>query len=173
MAHGTPFTREPLTCLNWEADSIKAEQLISGQLPETLRNLDNTHLEKLIHHIRDMPQLPEIECQLTPEEVAQGFCKWREETSTSPSGCHLGLRRVTTYNYPDEETEKVKKDILRVQTQIINLPLRHGFLPHRWQQVVNAMIEKIPNQPYISKLRVYICWKLIITSASRQSLVRN
>jgi hypothetical protein len=101
-----------------------------------------------------MPQLPEIECQLTPEEVAQGFRKWREETSTSPSGCHLGLRRVTTHNYPDEETEKVKKDILRVQTQIINLPLRHGFSPHRWQQVVNAMIEKIPNQPYISKLRV-------------------
>jgi hypothetical protein len=154
MAHGTPFTRAPLTCLNWEANSNEAEQLISGQLPDALSNLDNKYLEKLIHHICNMPQLPEIECQLTPEEVSQGFSKWREATSTSPSGCHLGLRRVTTYYYPDKETEKTKTDILRVQTQVINLPLRHGFSPHRWQDVVNAMIEKSPNYPYINKLRV-------------------
>lgn len=91
MAQGTPFTRTPLTCLTWEADSYEAEQLISGELPEALLDLDNRHLEKLIRHIRDMPQLPEIECQLTPEEVSHGFRKWREATSTSPSGCHLGL----------------------------------------------------------------------------------
>jgi hypothetical protein len=154
MAHGTPFTCAPLTCLNWEADSPEAEQLLRGELPCPLVGLENKHLEKMIHHIRDMPQLPEIECQLTAAEVARGFRKWREATSTSPSGCHLGLRRVTTYRYNDEETEKIKGHILQVQTQIINLPLKHGFSPRRWQDVVSAMIEKIPNYPYIHKLRV-------------------
>jgi hypothetical protein len=154
MAHGTPFTQAPLTCLNWEADSPEAEQLINRELPPTLRGLENEHLNKILHYICDMPQLPEIACQLTTEEVAQGFRKWREVTSTSPSGCHLGLRCVTTYRYNDEETENIKGDILRVQTQIINIPLRHGFSPRRWQKVVNAMIEKIPNHPYIHKLRV-------------------
>jgi hypothetical protein len=154
MAQGTPFTQEPLTRLNWEADTLEAEQLIGGELPEAFHDLGNEHVTKLIHHIRDMPQLPEIECQLTMEEVSNGFRKWREATSTSPSGCHLGLRRITMYRYADEETEKIKKDILRIQTQIINLPLRHGFSPNRWQKVVNTMIEKIPNKPYINKLRV-------------------
>jgi hypothetical protein len=83
-----------------------------------------------------------------------GFRKWRETTSTSPSGCHLGLRQVTTYTYPDEETEKAKTSILTVQTHIINLPLKYGFSPMRWRKVVNALIEKIPNKPFIHKLRV-------------------
>jgi hypothetical protein len=96
MAQGTPFTQEPLTRLNWEADSLEAEQLIGGDLPEAFNNLGNEHVTKLIHHIRDMPQLPEIECQLTMEEVSNGFQKWREATLTSPSGCHLGLRCITT-----------------------------------------------------------------------------
>jgi hypothetical protein len=96
MAQGTPFTQEPLTRLNWEADSLEAEQLIGGDLPEAFNNLGNEHVTKLIHHIRDMPQIPEIECQLTMEEVSNGFQKWREATLTSPSGCHLGLRCITT-----------------------------------------------------------------------------
>jgi hypothetical protein len=154
MAHGTPFTHAPLTRCNWEADSHESEQLIEGTLPDAFGNLKNKYLEKLIHHIQDLPQLPEIDCQLTPDEVSQGFRKWREATSTSPSGCHLGLRRIASYCYQDEETEKLKTGILLVQTQIINLPLRHGFSPHRWQKVVNAMIKKIPNHPYINKLRV-------------------
>jgi hypothetical protein len=126
----------------------EAEQLIkNGELPSVLRGLENKRLEKILHHIRDMPQLPKIAWQLTPKDVAQGFRKWREATSTSPSGCHLGLCHMTTYRYKDKETENIKGDILQVQTQIINLPLRHGFLPRRWQEVVNAMIEKIPNHP--------------------------
>jgi hypothetical protein len=154
MAHGTPCTHAPLTRCNWEADFHESEQLIEGKLPDAFGNLKNKYLEKLIHHIQDLPQLPEIDCQLTPDEVSQGFRKWREATSTSPSGCHLGLRRIASYCYQDEETEKLKTGILLVQTQIINLPLRHGFSPHRWQKVVNAMIKKIPNHPYINKLRV-------------------
>jgi hypothetical protein len=66
----------------------------------------------------------------------------------------LGLRRVTSYTYPDEELEKIKYEILKVQTHIINLPLKHGFSPNRWQLVVNAVIEKIPNKPYVHKLRI-------------------
>jgi hypothetical protein len=69
MAHGTPFTHDPLTRCNWEADSHESEQLIKGTLPDAFGNLKNKYLEKLIHHIRDLPQLPEIDCQLTPDEV--------------------------------------------------------------------------------------------------------
>jgi ribonuclease HI len=154
MAHGTPFTLDPLSRINWEADSDEAEALINGEIHPNLGTITNSYVRRLLNYICKMPKLPLVDCQLSIEEVAAGFRKWREATSTSPSGCHLGLRRVTTYNYPDEELEKIKTEILKIQTFIINLPLKHGFSPNRWQNVTNALIEKIPNRPYIHKLRV-------------------
>jgi ribonuclease HI len=154
LAHGTPFTCEPLIKLNWEANSKEADMLINGEMPEAFDQITNKYTRNLLEYIRNMPQLPEIDCQFTPDEVATGFRKWRESTSTSPSGCHLGLRRVTSYAYPEEETEKMKQEILKVQTHVINIPLKHGFSPNRWRKVVNAVIEKVPNKPYIHKLRI-------------------
>jgi hypothetical protein len=62
LAHGTPFTRAPLTCLNWEADSPEAEELVAGKTPEAFTGIDNKYLQDFINYIRDMPQLPEIDC---------------------------------------------------------------------------------------------------------------
>jgi hypothetical protein len=53
-----------------------------------------------------------------------------------PPKCHLGLRRITTYNYDDADLGKIKPEILKVQTLTINLPFKHGFSPSRWQKVV-------------------------------------
>jgi hypothetical protein len=89
-----------------------------------------------------------------PEEVARGFRRWKETTSTSPSGCHLGLRRIPAIPTDNKETEKIRTQILNFQTQIINTPLHQGFSPRRWQTVINAMLEKIQGKPMLHKLRV-------------------
>jgi hypothetical protein len=73
MAHGTPFTQTPLTKLNWSADSEEAEKLIKGETVQLFTLESKKHLQDLVNFIRDMPQLPEINCQLTSKEVAQGF----------------------------------------------------------------------------------------------------
>jgi hypothetical protein len=90
QAHGTPFTREPLTKLNWEATSIDAREVINGVIPITLLN-ENQFAGKIINYIAKRDTLPPINTYLTAEQVGRGFRKWRESTSTSPSGCHLGL----------------------------------------------------------------------------------
>jgi hypothetical protein len=54
----------------------------------------------------------------------------------------------------DKETEKIRQQILHVQTHIINIPLHQGFSPARWQTVINAMLEKIQGRPMLHKLRV-------------------
>jgi hypothetical protein len=54
----------------------------------------------------------------------------------------------------DEETEKIRTGILGIQTHIINIPLTHGFSPNCWQTVINAMLEKVPGNPLLHKLRV-------------------
>jgi hypothetical protein len=53
-----------------------------------------------------------------------------------------------------KETERLRTQILDVQTHIINIPLHNGFSPLRWQSVINAMLEKIPGRPLLHKLRV-------------------
>jgi hypothetical protein len=91
---------------------------------------------------------------MTPEQVSQGFKKWKEETSTSLSGCHLGLRRILSFTTGSKELEKVRNSIQQIQADIINIPVSQGFSPQRWQMVVNAMLEKIARKPLLHKLRV-------------------
>jgi hypothetical protein len=153
QADGTPFTVPPLNHLTWQADSITAKEIMEGSVPLSFIT-DNPYTSKVLEYIAKRGTLPEINTYITPEQISRGFRKWRETTSTSPSGCHLGLRRITTYQSDKEELEEARKQILKAQTDIINIPIQRGFSPHRWQTVVNAMLEKIPGKPYLHKLRV-------------------
>jgi hypothetical protein len=91
QAHGTPFTEHPLKQLKWQADTIKANEIITGCIPLSLIT-DNPYANKVINYIAQRETLPTIDTTITEEQVSQGFRKWRESTSTSPSGCHLGIR---------------------------------------------------------------------------------
>jgi hypothetical protein len=72
----------------------------------------------------------------------------------SPSGCHLGLQKIPTSPCGNEEMDKQRKNIIELQTLIINILLQIGFSPTWWQTIVNAMLEKIPGTPMLHKLPV-------------------
>jgi hypothetical protein len=153
QAHGTPFTIPPLNKLSWGADDECAEEMIQGQMPAALET-NNPYTQAILQYIVNRKQLPDIDVFISPEEIARGFKRWKETTSTSPSGCHLGLRRIPAIPSDDKELEKVRQQILHVQTHIINIPIHNGFSPNRWQTVINAMLEKIQGKPLLHKLRV-------------------
>jgi hypothetical protein len=154
QADGTPFTTPPLDSkLQWHADTIEAQEIMEGTVPLAFVT-ENPYTKKVIEYIANRENLHAIDTYITADQISRGFRKWRESTSTSPSGCHLGLRRITTYPMEDEELEEARKHILKMQTDIVNLPIQNGFSPYRWQTVVNAMLEKIPGKPYLHKLRV-------------------
>jgi hypothetical protein len=71
---------------------------------------------------------------------------------TSPSGCHLGLRRIPAIPFNKKELDETRQAILEVQTLAINIPIHMGFMPDRWKTVVNAML--VPGTPMLLKLRV-------------------
>jgi hypothetical protein len=127
--------------------------ILDGVVPTEFEST-NPFAKEILRHIANRKQLPAIDTYLSPEEVANGFKRWKESTSTSPSGCHLGLRRIPAIPTYEKETEKIRKDILGVQTHIINIPLKQGFSPKRWQTVINTMLEKLPGNPLLHKLRV-------------------
>jgi hypothetical protein len=153
QAHGSPFTIAPLDTIKWAADDPISDELLQGTVPESIRSEDK-YVNNVLNAIAKMETLPEIDTYISSDEVARGFKRWRESTSTSPSGCHLGLRRIPTISCSDEATDKQRKNILELQTLIINIPLQIGFSPKRWQTIVNAMLEKIPGNPILHKLRV-------------------
>jgi hypothetical protein len=153
QAKGTPFTEKPLSSINWQANSTEAKDILNGAIPLSFLN-GNPYVEQILRYMAKRKNLPEIDTYITPDHVSKGFRKWRESTSTSPSGCHLGLRRISSYTYEDPEVEEARRQILQVQTDVINIPIQNGFSPTRWQTVVNAMLEKIPGKPFLHKLRV-------------------
>jgi hypothetical protein len=151
QAQGTPFTIPPLDKLNWQATSIEAEELLAGSIPTQFVS-DNQYTMRILEHIAKQKSIPLIDTYISTDQMSRGFRKWRESTSTSPSGYHLGLCRITSYPTNDDNLEKIRQELLTAQANIINIPIQKGFSPKRWQKVVNAMIEKIPGKPYLHKL---------------------
>jgi hypothetical protein len=72
QAHGTPFTIDPLNKLDWNASSTEAETLLNGQVPVEFNKIDPFAM-KILEHIANREQLPEIDTYMSPEDVAQGF----------------------------------------------------------------------------------------------------
>jgi hypothetical protein len=54
----------------------------------------------------------------------------------------------------DDGTPRTSDRIFGVLAHVIDAAIQTGFVFDRWRKIVNAMIEKIPGRPLISKLRV-------------------
>ena len=74
---------------------------------------------------------------------------WRETTSTSPSGRHLGHYKVLVSDIdrsltPNEQEtlRDIQKDIARAYVGIVNYCIKHRYSLHRWKKIVNMMIYK-------------------------------
>ena len=78
------------------------------------------------------------------EQFTRTVKDWKESTSTSPSGRHLG-------HY---HTAILDDDVAILHTQLLNLPIANGFAPERWTHSVTPLIEKDSGRPYLTRLRV-------------------
>jgi hypothetical protein len=88
QAHGTFPTVTPFkTYVDWAANTVEAEMILEGDFEtsefEEISNLVVKHMEK------NTP-LDSVSTALTVEQWVGKIKTWRESTSTSPSGMHLG-----------------------------------------------------------------------------------
>ena len=143
---GTPFTVGPLRALNWAADSKLADEILNG----TTRMEQITDNPRLLHVLQTCKQSgKEISDHISTEDLRQLFKTWRESTTTSPSGRHLGIYKAIFVPSSDAN-ETIRESI----TTPINLLIRHGIGLDRWRKVTNMMIHKLDGSYYINKLRV-------------------
>jgi hypothetical protein len=77
-----------------------------------------------------------IDCEITEEVFISGYKKWKESTSTSPSGRHLGHYKAIVYDpcLKKQETEqahlcKRETNLVAALVTLLNIPIHHGFAP--------------------------------------------
>jgi hypothetical protein len=159
QAEGTPFTRAPLAeIISWEGDTHAADMILRGEYSND--ELDDI-TQLLLKHCQYVSSPDVIKPELSLAEFTGKLCIWRESTSMSPSGRHLGhykaLCRPIAYACDPHEQDDLKESrlaLLQAHLEIINYCLRHGYSLTRWQDVVNVMILKDPNNHRIHRLRV-------------------
>jgi hypothetical protein len=130
---------------------------------------------------------PPLPSYMPIKDMIMGFHKWREATTTSPSGKHLGIYRTFTtlyfsdklpnkINKPTEEQQQYLEELqrnkqlafkaLQIQHLLINLAIHHTHVYTRWKIIHNFFLEKLPGYPLLEKLRVIHIyeadWNLIL-----------
>jgi hypothetical protein len=181
QAHCTPCASGTLApILGNDGLTIHTKLILKGT------SLDPVHLKTLpptaTEILAELKQKrPSQRSWISTEEMIEGFHKWREATTTSPSGKHLGIYKTLTKTYrsnppspkQDEATIQafrrqygVASLALRIQNLLINLAIQHTHTFDRWQVIHNFFLEKLPGQPFLDKLRVIHLyeadWNLIL-----------
>ena len=110
--------------------------MLAGEIP--INNIDTTEAAKDILLYLTRKQATPIPKDVTMHDMKQGFKKWKEETSTSPSGRHLGIyKAITAYekeikeiSNPETEDMTDAETVLYAITHIINLTVQHQIILH-------------------------------------------
>ena len=105
---------------------------------------------------------PSIGASITVESFRGKIRKWRESTTTSPSGRHLGRYKALfskgAYNLEDEdEVEQFaskQSDIVKLIISVMNYCIDSGHVLEWWRTVINTMLPKDVGNIKIHRLRV-------------------
>jgi len=160
QAQGTPFTLPPLSEeIDFTASTISTEMILDGQY--STEDLDETTALLVKHMAKN--DVPLQSTTLDEEEFIGKIKSWKESTTTSPSGLHLGhwhaliARHDHSHNKESKECrnlDKKQQDIIALRLTLINYALKWGYSFERWKVVVNVMILKEPGNVKIHRLRV-------------------
>ena len=125
-----------------------------------LKHIPLTSLQKLyLSELRkpsDVLSSP-LHHHISLSDMSQGFKKWKESTSTSPSNRHLG--HYKSFLVLDGKANDVAHSFFNCQmlqnfNTILNAIIESGTPLTRWIPYIVLMIEKIPYTPRINILRI-------------------
>jgi hypothetical protein len=146
QANGAPFTTAPLK--DWLGDygeTDTGQAILQGaRQPPLATGFPETQL---------VPDL--LQPLVASSDFKQLFAKWKEDTSTSPSGKHLGhYKALLSPAFIDDDGLTASADrIIALHVALLKLTAAHGSPLARWRQIVSCVIEKKAGNCQLSKLR--------------------
>ena len=192
QAEGTPFTASPLnTEFDWPATSNAADQVLGAAY---VSHSTYPQCAELLKACKARAVLDSISPELTKEEFRGKIRTWRETTTTSPSGRHLGRYKALFTTVPEDTPESdsdeiplavKQEEILQLKLSLINYCIRNTYTLNRWKNVVNVMIFKDPGNYKIHRLRVIhiyeadfnailaIKWRQLLHFATNHGLINE
>jgi hypothetical protein len=128
--------------LTFTSLSRPAQELLKGHIPKEWYRNDELLREFLSSFAKpeSINNMDPISTLITTEDVKYGFGKWKESTSTSPSGRHLGHYKAIIQD----------KTLLTTLTKFLQIIVERGVTLTRWCNAVNVMIEKDKGHPNIT-----------------------
>jgi hypothetical protein len=145
QAQDTPFGHGELyEMVGYDGLTEEADNIVSGFCIAHMGIPMTRELQVFLEECKRPTSVVDIKSTITVDEFKSNVKKWKECTSTSPSGRHLGHYR----------TAILDDHVAALHTDMLNLPIQYGFSPKRWTQSVTPMIEKDEGKPYLTRLRV-------------------
>jgi hypothetical protein len=132
--------------LSFTSLTFAAKQFLEGVIPQEWYGND-TLLRDFLMEFRTPAHIcerPPIKTTMSTEEIASGISKWKESTSTSPSGRHLGHYKAIIQDHT----------LLKCLTQFMYIAVKSGTSISRWANATNVMLEKDMGNPCIHRLRI-------------------
>lgn len=132
--------------LTFTSLSPEAHQFLSGHIPPEWYG-DDELLKEFLMSFMIPPHIiarPQIKTSLSADDIVQGITKWKEATSTSPSGRHLGHYKALIQD----------PTLLKCMTMFMYVAIKSGTAVSRWSNATNVMLEKDVGNPCIHRLRI-------------------
>ena len=83
----------------------------------------------------------------------------RESTASAPGGHYGHYKAIAVAATLPQDHKDYWPLLAKLYAIMLSLPLRHGFAPRRWRNCIDAILEKIPGQPRIEKLRIIMLYE--------------
>jgi Reverse transcriptase (RNA-dependent DNA polymerase) len=120
-----------------------------------------TLAKKFFHHIHQSP-VEMGDDIITLEDWSKKLKKWKERTTTSPSGLHLGHHKALlsphSYSFEDNSKDKAELDhkqsmILTAFLTLLNISIQSTIPLERWKTVHSVALFKDAHNRYVHRIR--------------------
>jgi hypothetical protein len=156
QANGTPFTNAELKeWLGYYGKTETGQAIIQGELQPVLENAQFPETQVVLDLLQPFnPPAEPVSAHVTNADFKNFFKKWKEATSTSPSGKHLGHYKtllssaILDYQLLVDKAER----IIDAHVHLLNTATTYGCPFERWKYIVSVMIEKKAGNYQLNKL---------------------
>ena len=164
QAHTTPFGSGPLAdMIGRRGDTPTSQELLRGTLPPEMPPSLLPETLRVLHSLaQPVPQLGGS-AVLTPAEFKATYSVASEQTSSSPSGRHIGHYKAVLQD----------PQLVQLHSQMMSIPFQVGFAPDRWTKVTDIMLEKEPGNPRCHRLRILALFESDLNHAKRVIIGRR
>ena len=153
---------------------------LNTKLREIILSSNPEQWEQQVRDLEEWPlssefQMPSpVEYAISKEDLIDGFRKWREETSTSPSNRHLGIYKILTQkDHKDEEEEGLQDYFASIFADVINLAVDAGVVLPRWCKVNSVLIPKDEGSSRIHRFRTINLYEADLNLAVRVMVAKR